>query len=136
MAEPTSTAGDRRASSSIDRLSLGMFTLYQRATAAKKSDLFNRNENTWGAFEQAVLPELQSFSFTHKTHRTPHTPSSALSDSMYQIWTLEKLGGSIWRPTTIQVTQQLAKHIHSTYEVEPLDRRARKRASLGLDVVA
>jgi hypothetical protein len=38
--------------------------------------------------------------------------------------------------TTIQLITELANHISSTYEITPIDRRTRKRASLGLNVIA
>jgi len=125
---------DRRSSSATVRLAAGLFLLYQRATNAKETDPFVRDEKTWGLFEQAALPEMASFSYFDRKRDAYLTPSAVLSDSMYHIWTLDKLPGVTGRPTTIQVIGALAQHICAAYETTPIDRRTRKRASLGLDV--
>jgi hypothetical protein len=54
---------------------------------------------------------------------------------MYHIWTLDNLPNVIGQPTTITVIGELAKHVCSRYEIAAIDRRARKRASLGLNVL-
>ncbi len=126
---------DRRSSPIVVRLCAGLFLLYQRATGARESDPFIRDAQSWAAFEQAVLPEMACFSFFDRSRDTTLTPSAILADAMYHIWTLETLPHSVGLPTTIGVIGELAKHVCSRYEITAMDRRARKRASLGLDVI-
>lgn len=126
---------DRRSSPAVVRLAAGLFLLYQRATGANEGDPFARDEKNWGLFEQAALPEMASFTYFDRKRDTYMTPGAVLSDSMYHIWTLKRLPGTMGRPTTIQVISALAQHICGVYETTPIDRRGRKRASLGLDVV-
>jgi len=123
---------DRRSSRAVARLCAGIFILYQRSTGAKESDPFSRDGESWAAFEQAALPEMASFAFYHREKKVPRTPNSVLADSMGHIW----LTAELPTLTTIQLITELANHISSTYEITPIDRRTRKRASLGLNVIA
>ena len=109
--------------------------LYQRATGAKQNDRFLRDEKSWGAFEQAALPEMQSFTFFDRPKKMMRTPNSVLADAMGNVWMAEKLPKITGQPTTIQLIQELVRQIASKYEITPIDRRMRKRASLGLDVL-
>jgi hypothetical protein len=126
---------DRRSSPTVVRLCAGLFSLYRRATGAKESDPFVRDAQTWAAFQQAAEPEMACFTFFDITRDTTLTPNAALADAMYHIWTLDNLPNVIGQPTTITVIGELAKHVCSRYEIAAIDRRARKRASLGLNVL-
>jgi hypothetical protein len=126
---------DRRSSPIVVRLCAGLFLLYQRATGARESDPFLRDAKTWDAFQLAVLPEMASFTFFDRARDATLTPSAVLADAMYYIWTSETLLDTDGESTTIEVIGELAKHICSAYEITVLDRRARRRASLGLNVV-
>ncbi len=126
---------DRRSSPIVVRLCAGLFSLYRRATGARESDLFVRDAKSWAAFEQSVIPEMACFTYFDRSRDTTLTPNAVLADAMYYIWTSEILPNPQGMPKTIGVIGELAKHICSRYEVAPIDRRARKRASLGLDVV-
>ncbi len=126
---------DRRSSPTVVRLCAGLFSLYRRATGAKESDPFLRNAQSWAVFQQAAEPEMACFTFYDRTRDTTLTPSAVLADAMYYIWTLEALPNTVGTPTTIGVIGELAQYICSRYETAPIDRRARNRASLGLDVV-
>jgi len=64
------------------------------------------------------------------------TPNSVLADAMGKIWMAEKLPYTSGNPTTIQIVTELANQIAEAYEINPIERRSRKRASLGLDVLA
>ena len=130
--EDSEKRADRRSSSCAARLCAGIFLLYQRATGIRASDPFLRNEASWTAFEQAALPEMASFQFFDRARNAMRTPASALADAMGQIW----LSKSIKTPTTIRLITELANNIASTYEVTPIERRTRERASLGLDILA
>ncbi len=123
---------DRRSSSTAARLCAGIFLLYQRATGMGEADPFIRDEKTWIAFEEAALPEMRSFSFYDRSRNMMRTPASVLADAMGHIW----LAKSPETPATIQVITELANRIASLYQIEPIERRTRKRASLGLDVLA
>lgn len=122
---------DRRSAQAVVRLCAGIFLLYQRATKAKESDPFIRDAQSWAAFEQAALPQMASFTFYDKANQATRTPNSVLADAMGHVW----LVNSLKRPTTIQLITGLANHICAAYEITPIDRRTRKRASLGLNVV-
>jgi hypothetical protein len=126
---------DRRSSPTVVRLCAGLFSLYRRATGARESDPFLCNAQSWAAFEQAVLPEMACFTYFDRSRDTTLTPNAVLAEAMYHIWTLENLANTIGQPTTIAVIGELAKHVCSRYEIAAIDRRARRRASLGLDVV-
>lgn len=126
---------DRRSSPTVVRLCAGLFSLYRRATGAKESDSFLRDAKTWAAFQQAAEPEMACFTFFDKTRDTTLTPNAVLADAMYYIWTIETLPNTVGQPTTIGVIGELAMHICSRYETNAIDRRARRRASLGLDFV-
>jgi len=123
---------DRRSSPAVVRLCAGLFSLYRRATGAKESDPFIRDAKSWAAFQQAAEPEMACFTFFDRTRDTTLTPNAVLAEAMYYIWTLPNTEA---QPTTIGVIGELAKHICLRYETTPIDRRIRKRASLGLDVV-
>jgi len=127
---------DRRSSSAAARLCAGIFLLYQRSTGARESDRFIRDGKSWSAFEQAALPEMSSFSFFDRTRKIMRTPNSVLADAMGKIWMAEKLPYTSGNPTTIQIVTELANQIAEAYEINPIERRSRKRASLGLDVLA
>jgi hypothetical protein len=126
---------DRRSSPTVVRLCAGLFSLYRRVTGAKESDPFIRDAKSWAAFEQAVLPEMACYTFFDRSRDTTLMPNAVLADAMYYIWTIESLPNTMGTATTIGVIGELAKHICSRYETAPIDRRIRKRASLGLDVV-
>jgi hypothetical protein len=126
---------DRRSSPTVVRLCAGLFSLYRRATGAKESDPFVRDAQSWAAFQQAAEPEMACFTFFDRDRDTTLTPNAVLADAMYYIWTLEALPNTRGQPTTIGVIGELAKHVCSRYEISAVDRRARRRASLGLDVV-
>jgi hypothetical protein len=126
---------DRRSSPIVVRLCAGLFSLYRRATGGRESDPFRRDVQSWAAFQQAAEPEMACFTFFDKTRDTTLMPSAVLADAMYYIWTLEALPNKVGQPTTLGVIGELAKHICSKYEIAAIDRRTRKRASLGLDVV-
>jgi hypothetical protein len=131
--EPTA---DRRSSSAAARLCAGIFLLYQRQTGARQSDPFIRDAKTWSRFEQAALPEMGSFTFLDRKKNAMRTPNSVLADTMGHIWIAERLPNSATIPTTVQVVTELANRIAAQYEIRPVERRSRKRASLGLDVLA
>lgn len=133
---PLESPADRRSANTAARLCAGIFLLYQRATGARQADPFERDAKTWSAFEQAALPEMCSFEFIDKTNRALRTPNSVLADVMGHIWLADILPNAGKTPTTIQVITELANRIASTYEITPIDRRARERASLGLDILA
>ena len=126
---------DRRSSPTVVRLCAGLFSLYRRATGAKESDPFIRDAKSWAAFQQAAEPEMACFTFFDRTRDTTLTPNAVLAEAMYYIWAIESLPNTMGTATTIGVIGELAKHICSRYETAPIDRRIRKRASLGLDVV-
>jgi hypothetical protein len=126
---------DRRSSPAAVRLCAGIFSLYRRATGARESDPFLRDAQSWAAFEKAALPEMACFTFFDRARDSNLTPNAVLADAMYHIWTLDTLPNTLGTPTTIGLIGELAKHVCSRYEITPIDRRARKRASLGLDVV-
>lgn len=134
--EESNKRADRRSSAAGARLCAGIFLLYQRDTGAKESEPFIRDARSWSAFEEAAMPEMVSFSFYDRSKNMMRTPASVLADAMGQIWMAEKLPNVVGRPTSIQLVTELANRICSTYEVTPLERRTRKRASLGLDVLA
>ena len=127
---------DRRISPAADRLFAGIFLLYQRATGAEQNDRFQRDEKSWSAFEQAALPEMRAFTFFDRPKNMMRTPNSVLADAMGHIWMAEKLPKVTGQPTTIQLIQELVRQIASKYEITPIERRTRKRASLGLDILA
>ena len=92
------------------------------------------DEKTWSAFEQAALPEMASFQFFDRAQDVMHTPNSVLADAMADLWLGEKFPTK--KPTTIQVITELTNRIAAKYEVTPMERRSRKRASIGLDILA
>ena len=53
-----------------------------------------------------------------------------------QIWLARTLPNVLGTPATIQIVTELANRIADTYEITPVDRRGRKRASLGLNILA
>jgi hypothetical protein len=130
-AEDDQTRADRRSSSAAARLCAGIFLLYERATGAGESDPFIRDAKSWSTFETAALPEMYSFTFFHRSKKMMRTPSSVLADTMGQIWMAET-----GPATTIQLVTELANRIASGYEISPVERRSRRRASLGLNVLA
>ncbi len=136
MGNDDETLADRRSSSAVARMCAGIFLLYQRDTGARQSDPFIRSGKSWLAFEQAALPEMSSFAFFDKRHKTIRTPSSVLADVMGQIWVAYRLPNIVGTPSTLQVITELANRIEETYEITPIDRRSRKRASLGLNILA
>ena len=81
------------------------------------------------------MPEMAAFTFYDKSKRTMRTPNSVLADAMGHIWLADKLPKSFGPPTTIQLITELANQIDSAYEINPTERRTRKRASLGLSVL-
>jgi hypothetical protein len=129
------TLADRRSSSAAARLCAGIFLIYQRQTGARQSDPFMRDAKSWSLFEQAALPEMSSFTFFDRSKNMLRMPSSVLADAMGHIWIAERLPYSGAIPTTIQVVTELANRIAANYEISPVERRSRKRASLGLDVL-
>ena len=92
------------------------------------------DEKTWSAFEQAALPEMASFQFFDRAHDLIHTPGSVLADAMADLWLGEKFPTK--KPTTMQAITELTKQIAAKYEITPIERRSRKRASIGLDILA
>ena len=133
--EEWETIADRRSSPIVVRLCAGLFSVYRRATGARESDPFLRDAKSWAAFEQASLPEMACFTYFLRARDTTLTPNAVLADAMYYIWTLETLPNALGQLTTICVIGELAKHVCSLYEITVIDRRARKRASLGLDII-
>ena len=127
---------DRRSTAVAARMCAGIFLLYQRETGARQADPFIRDAKSWLAFEQAALPEMSSFTFFDRAHKTIRTPSSVLADMMAQIWLARTLPNVLGTPATIQIVTELANRIADTYEITPVDRRGRKRASLGLNILA
>jgi hypothetical protein len=127
---------DRRSSPAADRLCAGIFLLYHRATGAQESDCFLRDAETWNNFEQAALPEMDSFAFFDRSQNISRTPNSVLADAMGDIWMAEKLPNITGQPNTLEVVTILTKHICAHYEITAIERRTRKRASLGLDILA
>ena len=86
------------------------------------------------AFFRACLPP--SFTFFDRAQNTQRTPGSVLADVMGEIWLAKEWpGGPGAIPSTIQVVTEMANRIAGAYEINPVERRSRKRASLGLDVV-
>jgi hypothetical protein len=135
-AEDHELSADRRSSYISDRLSAGILLLYQRRTGAREADPFVRDAATWSAFEQAALPEMQSFTFFDRSSNTVRTPNSVLADAMGEIWMAQNLLNAAHLPTTLQIVSELAKRIVAAYEISPVERRGRKRASLGLNFLA
>ncbi len=77
-----------------------------------------------------------SFSYFDRSKKMMRTPNSVLADVMGQIWIAEKLPHTSGIPTTIQIVTELANRIAAAYEIDPVERRGRKRASLGLNLLA
>ncbi len=134
--EEPETRADRRSASAAKRLCAGISLLYQRATGARESDPFIRDEKTWIAFEEAALPEMRSFTFYDRSKNMMRTPASVLADAMGHVWMAKSLPNALGTPATIQVITAITNQIASSYQIEPIERRGRKRASLGLDVLA
>jgi len=102
----------------------------------REYDRFIRDDKSWSAFEQAALPEMTGFTFFDRTKKIMRTPNSVLADAMGRIWMADKLPHALGTPTTIQIVTELANQIAEEYEISPIERRSRKRASLGLDLLA
>jgi len=125
---------DRRSSPPAIRLRAGLFLRYNKATGAKEFDTFVRDAKTWAAFENAVMPELENFTFVDHARQANVSSTAVLADAMYHIWTVTDLGRDMdGRPTTISVVKELANYVCSVYETKPIDRRAGKRNWFGLN---
>ena len=125
---------DRRTAPTVVRLRAGLFLRYSKATGAKEFDTFNRDAQTWAAFENATLPELENFTFVDPSRQTTVSAPGVLADAMYHVWTVTDLGRELdGQPTTISVVKELANYLCAVYETKPIDRRARKRNWFGLN---
>jgi hypothetical protein len=125
---------DRRSSRPAIRLRAGLFLRYNKATGAKEFDTFARDAKTWAAFENAVMPELDHFTFVDHARQAVVSSAAVLADAMYHIWTITDLGRDMdGRPTTIAVIKELANYVCTVYETKPIDRRAGKRNWFGLN---
>jgi hypothetical protein len=78
---------------------------------------------------------MACFTYFDRARDTTLTPNAVLADAMVHLWTVDSLPNTVGQPTTIGLIGELAMHVCSLYEITAIDRRARNRASLGLDVV-
>jgi hypothetical protein len=125
---------ERRSSSIEARLRAGLFLRYQAATGAKEFDIFRRDAKTWALFEHAVLPELEGFTFFDRSREIYLSPSAALADGMFHLWTETDLDlDDERRLTTVSVVSEMATYLCALYEAKRIDKRDQGRNWFGFN---